>query len=535
MLKVMIADDEEKICQLIEKLIDWQALDMQVVAVAHNGLEALDMLGSKAPDIAITDIRMPGCDGLELIQRGKELNPNIDFIIISGYRHFEYAQSAIKYGVSDYLLKPIKKDELTETLKKLSQKYKAKKDMLSIEEQSKLARKSDEERLRAVFVSNILLRDKRNILDKDIEELNHAYHMHMKDGAYMMAIIKIDGRALDEKTNRDFSIEKTLGIINNLFSDIAYDYESYVEDSFIYMLVNFDKENKAALRKQFRSLLDELMVQASILSDIKITIALGYTVDSLQGCLDSLKNARYLQEERLIEGTDKLYEGDAKSSTNWANSDELAQFNQRMTKAMESLDEVAVRDVLCELRDTLLASKDITGHELLQTTKEICNLYLFFMRNQKIAIDENFLEEFNLGADNSPGAKELFDYLIRKITSSYEEAANIKKQELGRPIRLAKKYIQENYQRPITLEDVSKVSELSPTYLSTMFKKEMGENFQDYLLSVRMDKAKELLKETRDPVALICEKVGYSDVRYFTKTFAKYSGLKPNEYRKLYS
>ncbi|NLM13225.1 MAG: response regulator, partial [Epulopiscium sp.] len=112
MIRVVVADDEEKVYQLICSLIDWKALDMEIVGVAHNSIEALELIQSLHPDIMITDIRMPGYDGLELINRGKQIKNGIEFIIISGYNHFEYAQTAIKYGVSDYLLKPIKKNGL---------------------------------------------------------------------------------------------------------------------------------------------------------------------------------------------------------------------------------------------------------------------------------------------------------------------------------------------------------------------------------------------------------------------------------------
>ena len=102
-------------------------------------------------------------------------------------------------------------------------------------------------------------------------------------------------------------------------------------------------------------------------------------------------------------------------------------------------------------------------------------------------------------------------------------------------IRLVKKYVEEHFGEPLTLEEVSQIADLSPTYLSTLFKKDTGITFLEYLSKVRMDMAKKLLKETNDTVADICGKVGYSDVRYFTKSFTKYAGLKPKEYRKLYS
>ena len=122
MLKVVIADDERLICRLVQALGDWEVLDMEVAGLAENGLEALALIERERPDILITDIRMPGCDGLELIRRAKELRPELEIVIISGYAHFEYAQTAIRYGVGNYLLKPIKKDELMETLRKMKER-----------------------------------------------------------------------------------------------------------------------------------------------------------------------------------------------------------------------------------------------------------------------------------------------------------------------------------------------------------------------------------------------------------------------------
>ena len=98
MLKVIIADDERLICRLVQALADWESLGMEVAALAENGLEALELIKSREPDILITDIRMPGCDGLELIRSAKELMPDLEVVIISGYAHFEYAQKAMKYG-----------------------------------------------------------------------------------------------------------------------------------------------------------------------------------------------------------------------------------------------------------------------------------------------------------------------------------------------------------------------------------------------------------------------------------------------------
>lgn len=103
MIKVLIADDEYKICELINNLIQWEQFNMKVVGIALDGLDAITFLENNEVDVIITDIRMPGYDGLDLIQKGKECNPDISFIIISGYSQFEYAQKAVRLGVIDYL------------------------------------------------------------------------------------------------------------------------------------------------------------------------------------------------------------------------------------------------------------------------------------------------------------------------------------------------------------------------------------------------------------------------------------------------
>ncbi|HBF39879.1 MAG TPA: DNA-binding response regulator, partial [Firmicutes bacterium] len=156
-IKVLIADDEEKVCTLIYKLVDWKDFDMEVVATVYNGIDALERIRDLAPDVVITDIRMPGYDGIELIAKAKEINDHLEFIIISGYRHFEYAQSAIKYGVSDYLLKPIKKEELTGTLEKIRLHCLNRADQLSTQEQLRLRLQDDTSKQREQLFLDFLL------------------------------------------------------------------------------------------------------------------------------------------------------------------------------------------------------------------------------------------------------------------------------------------------------------------------------------------------------------------------------------------
>ena len=119
MYKLLIVDDEKIIRETISNIIDWTAHDIQVVGVCKDGLEAVDCIMDESPDIVLTDIRMPGLSGLDLIEKIKDTNPNTQFIILSGYGEFELAQRAMKYGVKHYLLKPTNENDILDTVQKV--------------------------------------------------------------------------------------------------------------------------------------------------------------------------------------------------------------------------------------------------------------------------------------------------------------------------------------------------------------------------------------------------------------------------------
>ena len=123
MLKLLIADDEKTIRETIRSFINWEALDIEVVGTAKDGIEAYNMILDLYPDIVLTDIRMPGLSGLELIERMHEINKDMQFIILSGYNEFEYAKTAMQYGVRHYLLKPCSEQQIIDSIKGLSDPY----------------------------------------------------------------------------------------------------------------------------------------------------------------------------------------------------------------------------------------------------------------------------------------------------------------------------------------------------------------------------------------------------------------------------
>lgn len=538
MIRVVIADDEVKVCKLICGLIDWKSVDMEIVGVAHNGIEALDMIKELQPDLMITDIRMPGIDGLELVNRGKQLKNDIDFIIISGYSHFEYAQNAIKYGVCDYLLKPIKKSELLDTLNKIREKYIERIERLSSEEQMKIRLQNDIDKLRSGFFIEKLLHKDVNQEKFDIEKCNDDYHFSFQPGYFQIFIVKLDCRY-------EYLMESSIGILEDKVAQIlrgllrqqCFDMEICFQGVRVYCVLNYALSNKKSVRKQIRVAMDELLVQKSVFDRVEFTIGLGNTVEDVNMLKDSLRTAEIAVEQRLIEGTQKIIENvPPQNSSNYGDI-LLSDFTKDIEAALETLNLDAAENAIDTLKEKALNKSDISGQEMFRLVVDACSTYLVMLRNYKLNMENSgtFLEDFSYRADLESSALQLFACLKEAISQSMAGIIECKKQDDLKPIRIAKQYIMENYMKPISLKEVSSIVGFNDSYFSTLFKKESGKNFLEYLSEVRMNKAKEMLKETNLSVADICEKVGYSDLKHFTKCFKKYTGLKPNEFRKLYS
>ena len=538
MIKVIIADDEEKVCRLICKLIDWKSVNMEVIGIAHNGIEALELVKNLKPDLVITDIRMPGYDGLELISYIKEIDPNIDCIIISGYRHFEYAQNAIKYGVVDYLLKPIKKDELMNTLIKMNEKFRFRTEKLSNEEQLKIRNQNDIDKLRSGLFIEVLLQKRGYLEELTLEKMNENYHFKFQEGYFQVVTIKIDcGFEAVHNSSIQLLQDKIAQIINTNLKEKCFDMESYIDDSIVYCTLNYRKNSRKEIRKQLKIVLGELLIQKNVFERVEFTIGLGNVVENIRQLGSSFRIAQIAMEQRLLVGTGKLIDEIHVADTTHSTSILLAELSKSMRAGLEILDKDQVLKNITFLLTSIKEISDLSGIEALKVAKETYSMYLTILRNNQLILNDSneCYNNFCLYANRCGSLEAVFEYLSLCIEQSLNQIIEEKKCVDTKPIRMAKKYIQQNSMNAISLEEVSNYVGFNASYFSTLFKKESGSNFVEYLLEVRMNHAKELLKETNLSIATICEQVGYNDLKHFTKIFKKNTGIKPNEYRKLYS
>ena len=528
MMKVVIADDEVRICQLILALVDWEALGLKVVGTAHNGLEAIEMVRALRPDILITDIRMPGCSGLELIDQVKRDDQSLEIVIISGYAHFEYAQQAIKYGVGDYLLKPISKTELTVTLQKLAGRICAQRKNAEDEAQQKKKTQKDVALLRENLISGLLDQKNRKI---SIGELQEQYGLQVQDGVFQAFLLKMDcGREELSPTASVLLMEKAQEGLQQAVGGRCLEFVSAVQGFACAGILNYAPQKKEEVRRALKSCINQLELQKSLFRPVSFSVALGSGKSAPEELDVSMKEALTLIEERIVYGTGRLYERMGGPSA-LMGSGALERYLRDMTHAAEIFDSELLGTVTDTLSKECRETKDVHGYEILETVGSAAEV--FAVRTQ-MAERAEFLEELRRQVKRCSEAAQVFDCLKEFCCGYLARQSAQQESESVRPIRKAKQYIQEHYSEPITQEEVSGMVGLSPAYFSVLFKKTEGEGFARYLINVRMEQAKILLRETNSPVSEICRLVGYNDVKHFTHTFEKAAGVKPAVYRKLY-
>ena len=301
MLKVIIADDEQRICRLVQVLADWESLGMEVVGTAENGFEALNLIKEAHPDILITDIRMPGCDGLELIRQAKQMCAHLEVVIISGYAHFEYAQNAIRYGVGNYLLKPIRREELMETLSKMKERILKRMDA---EETTQAIHQDNQRKLSRIKRSLLkdLLNDEKIMLSR--EKLKEAYYFDGKGECYQTFVFKIDCdvRKMDGEA-AEILREKAEMTLRNGLEKCCEEMLFYFKDYTGYGLLNYASGKTSNIRKKFRDCLNQMEAKKRIYGMTEFSMAIGGEVRDPQELKQSLKNAKEAIKERLLEGT----------------------------------------------------------------------------------------------------------------------------------------------------------------------------------------------------------------------------------------
>lgn len=500
MYRVMVIDDEEIVRRGICDLLDWEAEGFYICAEGCDGRDGLEKLQTEQPDVVLVDIKMPGMSGIELIRTAREAGYEGYFVILTGFSEFEFTKSAIRYGVSEYLLKPIDEDELLDIMRRLHKE-------IARKEGEAAFHSSNEAVARKELLRRILLRQgEREELAQSLEQ----YGMDYAHQIFCAAVIS-DPDAVQDELFADRVAE--LSDASDVYGDkVMMDH---------YMVVVRKDTDYRTWAKQLRVRNERQREKYGK----AFHIAVGHNVSSWYDLVHSYEFAAFLLQHRFLFDEDEVLTVDS--------------IEDRQNPA-----ENPSTDYFC----MLIEVGDMEGIEnSVHRFKQFCKRTLMKEMDIKIQVLYNLMQ-IRMWAekkyDNAPEQEfsdlmrrvnevEKLDELMDAYCSTLQELC-IRVGYAGTEtvIKRMYYYMERNYDKDLKLETFAKMFHYNSSYLGKVFRKEIGDSFNTILDMIRIANARRLLKETDMKVYQISERVGYTSTDYFYLKFRKYVGITPKEYKR---
>lgn len=526
--RVLLADDEEEIRTGISRKIDWTALGFALVGEAGNGEEALELAEQLCPDVVLTDIKMPFMDGLELCRRLRQSLPAAKLVVFSGFDDFEYARQAVGMGVSEYILKPINAPELAQVLTKLREQLD--KQRLERRDMETLRRRYEESLpvLRELFYTRLLSGQLR---PDQVQDRAARYEIDLPAGLWTAALVHAGLAAEGEAEQRD---ELLLLSVQSFLAE-HFSLEDCPARVVLYgdtaaLLVQLSGEDR------LYPLLEELE-RLSLLSQSYLGIALsagvGRPCQGPEELYRSAEGARAALDYRALMGGGRvIYIDDLEPQ-----STATLSFEENDQHLLSSAVKLGTPEQVEQVVRGLMERMSQAGLSLPQ-----CHLFLLevvtclvrLTRSGGVAVEEVFGANFTgaVSISDFSSLEELGRWLAERCLKLHELLGRQRSDSAWRLVEQAKAYIADHYtDEHLSVETLCSHIHLSPTYFSTLFKREVGLSFTAYVTQVRMDEAVRLLRDTDEKTYRIAERTGYSDPNYFSYVFKRRFGLSPSKYR----
>ena len=514
MYKVLIVDDEEIIRRGLRVIIDWESLGVDEIFTAASGEQASEILSRESVDFMLTDLCMVNMSGLELIERVNQMKTDMRIVVLTGYDSFEYARQCCRLEVHDFLLKPVDGPDLEQAVKKQL-------DLLRAAREEK-ERQQFEYRMEGIteqYWQEKLCRDLVKGRAKE-EELNRLCRERRCSPCQEVQAIVVLPVIEKEKSWKDHYEYQYLTAKNLCIS---------LYDACGQGLTFEDELGRIVICMFAGKQYDEVEERVRDLKEI-LSEETGRQVNLLIGC--RAEGLKYLQTsyEDAISIIPRVKEKGAAVYNTPKSELRLKIFRETVAELQKIMEEhLNELPVLLKTYDTYI-----------RCTKSY-NLSESMMRRTLYQLISSLYYEYRIAR----GEKET-DY-VNRVIESLEQCSEEEMAEAGREciqylfgrgsrkthevIRLAKEYIHENLSQELSLASMAEQSFVSPVYFSRLFKQEMGEGFNEYVVKQRMEQAKTLLVSTGMRSGETAYKVGYKDVNYFSAAFKKNVGMSPREYR----
>lgn len=519
---LVVADDEAAIRRGMCKFIDWDSMGFQVVADFEDGKETIEYLKEYPVDVVLTDVAMAEVSGLQVAQYAFEQKPQTRVVIISGYREFEYVRQALQYHAVDYILKPIRMDEMEKVFTKIYRE-------LSDEEAKKGSQMKQQDfeeilpELQEQFWMSVLLgglRNKENIIKK--RELLHL------DFSTRMPCAVVDVKLqLDEDLTQKYYLEKPnrYNLVNNIFGGenggLRF-YPVYLSPSQLKVVATASGRDRLYTKEAFE---EELRLQLEKKAEAVRSLLMLYMRAGIEKSFGDFTE--------LLEYYDSLHvhllkKGGEDYTLNPEDYERLLQKYRLMMDTINSGDfealDCLMGNIMFELRSLPLQEvKSLLVDFFSMLMQKFMKMSTELWREVKEVLDYSAV----LNAGNREEVRQVCSGALNRITDIVGKRQN----EVSRNIMdKVTDYLRQHFQEDISLDMLAERYYLNSSYLCRLFKQHTGSCLTDYLIDLRMERAKELLLEGRYKVYEVSRMVGYKSDKYFFRVFRQYTGQSPSEF-----
>lgn len=535
-IKVFLVEDEMVIRRGIKNSIDWEKEGYIFCGEASDGELTYPMIIKEKPDILITDIRMPFMDGLELCKLVKKELPNIKILILSGYDEFDYAKEAIRLGVTEYLLKPISSGKLLEALNGVSESIRREKEDKDLVRKYMEEMRENTEHEKQKFFEQMIA---GNLSMADALETGKKYEMNLSAGMYNLLLFRFTLGEENRKSGEllgeaEYAIEKLTERLEYVF-----EFQRGVE-GWAFLLMADNEEQMSERVKELSKDLEEIMKNYSTIAYFG---GIGQPVARLRELEESFREAERALAARFTMELNRIISvEDIRMAQNVDTLDdiEITSFGEiEKTRTMlEKFLNNGAEDEIDEFVDVYINElPEENLKSVLMRQYIIMDAYIVMMSFcEKIEGIEGEMqaqsEELKNSMKTSQTLEEIKNYirmLLKKIIGVRDTISGRRYSDI---IEIAKDQIRKTYMSDeISLNTIAAEVGMSPSYFSSIFSKEMGKTFVEYLTEIRMDRAKELLMCSSMKTSEIGYEVGYKDPHYFSYIFKKTQNCTPKEFR----
>ncbi|MBS4209432.1 response regulator [Bacillus sp. FJAT-50079] len=513
MYKVLLVDDEIHILQGIAMLVDWEKCGTKLVGEAYHGQMALEYVEKRVPDIVITDIKMPGMNGIELIEKIHTSYPHVRFIILSGYDEFEYAKTAMAYNVRHYLLKPSNETKIEQALLKVVEEIneqKRKEQFLSSMNQ-KLERILP--RAKEQFLKDYITNKKYGV--KEWEYYQTLFDIEVNNIQFRVLILMIEN---EHEYEHIFALKETLA---NEIKKWPVLLNTTIGEKIIIITQNIEVEQFIELLKGVQQIFTNVY-QLTFTTAISSSGYIQEVRKLYNEALDYLMRRFYLGEGSII--TKQDCEEKETNETSF-------QFDhEELIRAIRNGDLIRVRSYVDQFFVHL--QQDMYDEHLVKTHS--LELFMSMIRQankeHRDALFKQIIQLVQLSTFEQ--IREFMVTIAQGVTRLYYSNT---KQTQSSIIKKAIEYVAEHLnEEGLSITKIAnEVVYMNSDYLGKLFKKEMGEKFSTYLIDQRIKKAIELFEQPEEMKTIeVAKKVGFgNNPRYFSQVFKKQTGFTPTEYK----